>query len=152
MKRVLSIIVCVNTLLILPPPGAFGFSFEDLMKDLGVLQRTDKEHFERGLKFGKERSWHREMDSYKEAIRINPDYAEAHGQLGYTYRQLERYDDAIASFKEEIRIKPNDAGAQLILAKLYKNTKDDENAIFYMAKAYELAVKLQLLKKGKKLT
>jgi hypothetical protein len=53
MKRVLLIFIGVTTLMIFSPSGVFGFDFENLMKDLGVLHRTDKEHFERGIKFGK---------------------------------------------------------------------------------------------------
>ncbi|MBN1762821.1 MAG: tetratricopeptide repeat protein, partial [Methanomicrobia archaeon] len=31
---------------------------------------------------------------YKEAIRINPDYAEAHGNLGILYSQTKRVEEA----------------------------------------------------------
>ena len=217
MKQVLLIFIGVTTLMIFSPSGVFGFDFENLMKDLGVLHRTDKEHFERGIKFGKKLLWHREMDSYKkaisinpnyaeahfnlgmvllmiktgedgqdampsfkEAIRINPDYAEAHYQLGSIYRnfafwhegakeslddaiasfketirinpdhakahyelgiiydRLNRYDDGLASLEKHTRIKPNDISSQLVLARLYKNTKDYEKAIFYAAKVKNL--------------
>ena len=45
--------------------------------------------------------------SNKEAIRIKPDEAKAHYNLGLAYLKLDQYQEAIASYKEAIRIKPN---------------------------------------------
>jgi tetratricopeptide (TPR) repeat protein len=48
---------------------------------------------------------------YKQAIRIDPDYAEAHVGLGKAFKQLDRFDEAIAAIRLAIRIKPNYAAA-----------------------------------------
>jgi len=45
------------------------------------------------------------IEDYKQAIRINPDYAEAHYNLGVAYGELGRNQEAIDSFKQAIRIK-----------------------------------------------
>ena len=43
----------------------------------------------------------------KRAIRIKPDNAEAHYNLGVAYGKLERYQEAIEACKQAIRIKPD---------------------------------------------
>jgi len=46
--------------------------------------------------------------SYKEAIRIDPDYYQAHANLASTYRQMERFAEANAEYKlAEVGIKDN---------------------------------------------
>ena len=46
--------------------------------------------------------------SYKEAIRIDPDYYQAHANLASTYRQMERFPEANAEYKlAEVGIKDN---------------------------------------------
>ncbi|MDP6587160.1 MAG: tetratricopeptide repeat protein, partial [Anaerolineales bacterium] len=51
------------------------------------------------------------IEQYKQAIRINPDDAEAHFLLGVTYTNLKMYKKSIESFKQVIRIDPDCAGA-----------------------------------------
>jgi len=52
------------------------------------------------------------IDSFKEAIRIRPDFAEAYNNLGAVLFQAEMTEEAIDSFKEAIRIRPGFAAAQ----------------------------------------
>ena len=49
--------------------------------------------------------------SYKKAIAIKPDYAEAHSNLGLTLKELGRLEDAETSYKKAIAIKPDYAEA-----------------------------------------
>ena len=49
--------------------------------------------------------------SYREAIRLKPDYAEAHNNLGTALRDKGQLDDAIASHSQAIRLKPDYAEA-----------------------------------------
>jgi len=51
---------------------------------------------------------------YEEAIRINPNLAEAHNNLGNAFVKLGEYDKAEKEYKEAIRINPN-------LAEAYNN-------------------------------
>ena len=46
------------------------------------------------------------VESYKQAIRIEFDYAEAHLNLGAAYNQMGRYEEAIDSYKRALQLKP----------------------------------------------
>jgi Tfp pilus assembly protein PilF len=52
------------------------------------------------------------IEAYREALRINPKFADAWRRLGYVYsRHLKRYDDAIKAFRQALRINREDADA-----------------------------------------
>jgi tetratricopeptide (TPR) repeat protein len=56
--------------------------------------------------------------AYREAIRLDPEDAEAHDGLGLALTGLERYVEAEAAFREAIRLDPEDAEAHLYLETL----------------------------------
>ena len=60
-----------------------------------------------------------EIESYKQAIRIDPDLAMAHFNLGNTHGKLGMYKEAIKSYKQAIRINPDDAEAHFFLGYTY---------------------------------
>ena len=52
------------------------------------------------------------IDYYKEAIRIRPDYAEAHSNLGNALFQKGEMKEAIDYYKEALKLKPDLVAAQ----------------------------------------
>ena len=54
------------------------------------------------------------IDSYKQAIKIKPDYAEAYYNMGVPCRIRVSLDAAIDSYKQAIKIKPDYAKAYII--------------------------------------
>ena len=44
---------------------------------------------------------------YREAIRLKPDYAEAHNNLGIALMAQGKHDEAIVAYREAIRLKPD---------------------------------------------
>src|SRR5215470_10658290 len=48
---------------------------------------------------------------FREALRINPGYADAHYQMGIALGYLERLDEAATELREALRINPNHAEA-----------------------------------------
>jgi tetratricopeptide (TPR) repeat protein len=59
--------------------------------------------------------------SYRQAIKLKPDYAEAHSNLGNTLQELGKLDEAEKSFRQAIELKPDFAEAHNNLGKiLYK--------------------------------
>jgi tetratricopeptide (TPR) repeat protein len=71
------------------------------------------------------------IESYKQAIRINPDDEYAHNNLGVAYRKLGKYEEEIESYKQAIRINPDDRDAHnnlgLAYGELGKHKKEIES-------------------------
>ena len=59
------------------------------------------------------------IDSYKKALKINPDFFEAYYYLGICLMELNNFDQAIACLKSAVQLRPNDlqAIADLSLSK-----------------------------------
>ena len=69
---------------------------------------------------------------FQRALQINPDYAEAHNNLGATLFQKGKVDEAIPHFQEALRIKPDYAHAESNLGNaLFKKGKVDEAISHY---------------------
>ena len=58
------------------------------------------------------------IEAYKQAVKINPDDADAHYNLGLAYGISGMYKKAIASFKQAIRIDPEMANR--LFKRIYK--------------------------------
>jgi tetratricopeptide (TPR) repeat protein len=56
------------------------------------------------------------IGSFREALALRPDFAEAHDNLGGTLLQTGRTDEAVAEFRESLRIRPGSAEAHNNLA------------------------------------
>ena len=69
------------------------------------------------------------VDIYKKLIIHKPDYAEAHANLGNSYKELKMYDEALASYSHALRLNPN-------LAEVYSN----RGIVFNEIKKYQEAL------------
>jgi hypothetical protein len=69
------------------------------------------------------------IDAYKQAIYIDPNYADAHSGLGTSYIALGLYKDAIEAFKQTIRIEPDSVGAHFGLGLMYLRIGDRNSAL-----------------------
>ena len=47
------------------------------------------------------------MAQYQEALRLKPDYAEAHNNLGIALKDQGQLTEAMAQYQEAIRLKPD---------------------------------------------
>ncbi|HLL15446.1 MAG TPA: tetratricopeptide repeat protein [Pyrinomonadaceae bacterium] len=94
-------------------------------------------HYNLGLSLAALGKQQEAINSFKEAIRIKPDYWEAHYNLGVAYSKLEDYAQAIAAFKKTIEFKPDDAQAHYNLGLAY----------YFMDDARSLAAQVQALQK-----
>jgi Flp pilus assembly protein TadD len=65
---------------------------------------------------------------YREALRINPDDAEAHYNLGNLLKETGRTEDAEAEYREAIRINPDYAETHANLGILFSETGNKEEA------------------------
>ena len=55
---------------------------------------------------------------YEQAVRIRPDFAEAHNNFGTALAQTGKIEEAIAQYEQALRIKPDFAEARNALARL----------------------------------
>ena len=64
-----------------------------------------------GVAFDTLKNYHRAKEYYEEAIRIDPDYADAHFNKGLALSALGQKEEAIKCYDEAIRINPDDGDA-----------------------------------------
>src|SRR5580765_4119099 len=100
------------------------------------------------------------IEAFKQAVKLNPDLAEAHFQLGIAYSLLElqmqqagevtndgkaktnsqkAFEHAVVAYKKWLEANPNDDAAQFNLGRTYAKLNKDEEA----EKAFRQAVKLK---------
>ena len=60
------------------------------------------------------------VENYKQAVKINPEYAEAHYNLGIAYGKLGRRQDEVESYKQAIKIRPDYAKVYVNLGVAYE--------------------------------
>ena len=58
------------------------------------------------------------MEHWEQALRLKPDYVEAHCNLGVALEQAGRLQDAIGHYEQALQIKPDCAQARNALARL----------------------------------
>jgi tetratricopeptide (TPR) repeat protein len=65
------------------------------------------------------------VEEYRAAIRIHPDSAVAHNNLGYALSQMPgRLSDAVAEYREALRLDPTFANARFNLEAALRRTGD----------------------------
>jgi len=79
------------------------------------------------------------IDSYKQAIKINPNYADSYNNMGAALHDKGDSDAAIDSYKQAIKINPNYADAYYNMGNAFKK-KGDLNAVMG---AYTQAIKFK---------
>jgi len=67
--------------------------------------------------------------AYKEAIRLQPDIAWVHVNLGYAFSELGRHQEAVVAYKEAIRLEPGEAMAYYNLGFTYRQLKRWQEAV-----------------------
>ena len=85
------------------------------------------------------RQFERALPSLREAVRLRPDYAEAHSNLGSALTRLGRHEDAIASLNSAIRYAPADADAHYNLGNALRKAGCTLEAIACFRQAAEIA-------------
>jgi len=79
------------------------------------------------------------IDSYQQALRIKPDYAEVHNNMGSVMKDKGDLEQAIESYQQALRIKPDYAVAHNNMAKAMKDKGDLEEAI----ESYKQALRIK---------
>ena len=109
---------------------------EALAKDLDEWEYSNLADL--GYTYAQSGKWKEALKSYKQAVRINPDFAEAHFNLGAAYYELGEYKKAIKSYKQAVRLDPDFAEAHLYLGRVYNVSFKLKKAI----KSFKQAIRL----------
>jgi len=91
-----------------------------------------------GCTYFKSGKYEEAIKSFKQAIEIDPDFAEVHYNLGLAYFESGKYEEAIDAYKHAIRIDPDYADAHYNLGKVYDELGKYEEAI----DAYKHAIRI----------
>jgi tetratricopeptide (TPR) repeat protein len=110
---------------------AFVRPVRPVLRDVGF-------YFNRGNDHSNSGKYEEAIESYKQAIKLNPDDAYAHTRLGVAYRKSGMYEDAIESYKQAIRINPDDADAHQSLGYAYVLSGKYKDAI----ESYKQAIRI----------
>ena len=78
------------------------------------------------------------MASCRQAIRLKPDYAEAHNNLGLVLQSQGHIDEAIAAYRQAIGLKPDYPEAHLVLGNALKDSGQLDEAIASYRQAMRL--------------
>ncbi|MGD1041644.1 MAG: tetratricopeptide repeat protein [Sedimentisphaerales bacterium] len=104
-------------------------SFTLFSHAIGVTQNNFIAHNNLGVACDSLGRYQDAVESYKQAIRINPDYAEAHYNLGVACGKLGRRQDEIESYKQAIKIRPDYAKVYINLGVSYEDLGRYEDAV-----------------------
>src|SRR5215213_3243643 len=88
-----------------------------------------QDYFQQGISNAESGRYKEATESYRQAIRLRPDFAEAFSNLGYAYGKLERYAEARAVLEQAIRLDPRLAKAHNNLGYVYAAERRYEKAI-----------------------
>src|SRR2546423_4446586 len=89
-------------------------------------------------KLAEDKKYPEAIETYKIAIRLDPNYAPVFGGLGDAYFNSGNSDQALAAYKEQVRLAPNEADAQYDLGYFYNAMGRHGEAFAPLVKASSL--------------
>jgi tetratricopeptide (TPR) repeat protein len=99
-------------------------------KEVGEAELTAQEWFEKGYVFAVEaKNFAEAIRCFSEAIRLQPDYAEAYNNRGAARKDNNDLQGALADYDEAIRLKPDDAIAYYNRGTARKDNNDLQGAL-----------------------
>jgi len=99
------------------------------------------EHFQAAREAEKTRDLPTAVSEYREALKLEPEVAEAWANLGLDLYVMKRDDEAITAFQQALKLKPDLEAANLFLGMGYLRTNQYEKAIPPLKKAISLKPK-----------
>jgi tetratricopeptide (TPR) repeat protein len=100
-----------------------------------VKEEEIESNFQEGIACFESGQYDKAIEPFMRALKLKPDYAEAHNNLGAVYHKLRLYEKAIDSYREAIRIKPDFADAYLNIGLVYGMLDQQGLIAYYLHKA-----------------
>lgn len=100
--------------------------------DIPGIRRAD-DGLERARSLIASKDWNAALPVLQAVVRSHPRDADGHNLLGYTLRNLKRYDESLASYKEALRLDPNHRGAHEYIGVAYVQLGQLEQARQHLA-------------------
>lgn len=116
------------------PEEALGLLNEAIARDQDYFWAW----FYRGLILEEKMDFMNAVRAYKNALRINPFFAQAHNNLGYCYKEMHYYSWAVEEYQKAIELIPDNAGYYYNLGNAYTHLEKIEEAFNAYKKAVEL--------------
>ena len=111
---------------------------EKFFKKLIILQKTAENFYTLGNIQKKLKKFEDAIKSFKESIKVNPNFSEAYNNLGSTQKTLNKFDDAILSYKKAISLKDTNVEACYNLASLYYLLENYLEALNYYKNIFNI--------------
>jgi serine/threonine-protein kinase len=112
-------------------------AFEAVIRDNEALAADA--HYKMGEIFFGQKSTSRELQSYMNALKIDPKHVRARVSLGFAYGRLHRYEEALKELDQAIDLDPKNATARLYRGTVLYNSQQPDQAIA----AYREAIRLK---------
>src|ERR1700679_1706300 len=104
------------------------------LKDLfsrktGSVQPAADLWFQQGNVHVSQQQWQAALDCYREAVRAEPNHAQAHAYIGNVLRQLRANDAALLAYDRAIAVKPDYAEAHYNRGALLQQARQTHAAL-----------------------
>ncbi len=97
-----------------------------------------------GVAYTQQGDWARAAQAFDLATRLKPDYAEAHGQKGFSLAMLGQFQEALESFDQAIRLRPYEGfywlGKGVVLAAVGRQAQAEQ----HVGRAFQLSPQLAM--------
>lgn len=112
-------------------------------------QKQDKsvDYFRHGKKFAKEHKLIEAVASYRQAIKLNPNFSWSYHNLGETLAKIKAFDEAIINYRQAITLNPNSSWFHYSLATALTKQGNIDEALTCYQKAIALKPNQNLIQK-----
>ena len=135
--------------LALAADGKLKEAIEEYKQVIALATKDDPKilaYFNMGNAYADLRQYPEAIESYKAAIKIDPELSKPHNNLGLAYAALKQLEPAAAEFNEAVRLKPSYAEAHFNLGVAYlqlgKRSEADEQQKILSTLNSDLAARL----------
>ncbi len=117
--------------------GNYEIAMNEINKALDIEKTAEYLNL-KGLLLAELGQFDESKKAYKEALKIEPNFAEIHNNLGLLYLRMKKLDDAVAAFQEALKQNVNYAHAYVNLGNAFIDLERYDDALH----AYEEALKI----------